>query len=77
MPWELSLTTLLPPSCLKLIATGEEPGPGITNKVSDEDDEGALDGDGSGFELWIGVSGRCQHICTMAKCPVLPCRFGT
>lgn len=62
MPWKLSLTTLLPPTSLKLITPGEEPGPGIADKVSDQDDESALNGDGSRFKLWTGVSRVSTHL---------------
>jgi hypothetical protein len=47
----LALSTFLPPSRLNMIAPGQELGPGIAQKVGNNDDKRALKRDGSRFEL--------------------------
>lgn len=54
----LSFAAFLPPSCLLVITTGEECGPGISHEVSDQDNEGARDDNQSGFELLLIISSR-------------------
>lgn len=55
-----------PPSRLVVVAAGEEVGPCLACEVGNEDDEGARDADGGGFELLV-----CQSVVTHTKEPII------
>lgn len=48
---ELPLAPFVSPSSFEVVAAGEELGPGVTEEVGDDDDEGSLNGNVGRFEL--------------------------
>lgn len=48
---ELSLASLVSPSSFEVVTAGKELGPGVTEEVGEDDDEGSLDGNVGRFEL--------------------------